>query len=313
VRTLIVGDVHLSDRPPASCGPNYNDQILQSLIDIGDACNRYEVDHCIFAGDIFHSKIPSRTSHRTMVRLMEALDYIIDHQDVSVFIVPGNHDMQNDRIESIPNQPLGAIFASGLAWPLDDSNRAGKYIGVPWQQDWSKYDWHFPNRGLMVAHAPIMPVSEDVPFECVPHTAIFKAMADADIMDCAVYYGHIHDDHGTVEDPDGRGNTISNFGAISRGSLHELNLNRELAVALWDAQEPQKIERIPLPTRPIDQVIRPEAIEKHKTQTDARAFLESLHSAQLVRMTPQAVQRAAEKMGCSDAVIKLVRELMETQ
>lgn len=306
---LLVGDVHLADKPPASCTPDYNDQIFAVLEEIAILADRNGVEGVIFAGDIFHSKIPIRTSHATMTRLLDILGEI-GHGRLPPAIVPGNHDMQNDRIESLDTQPLGTVFASHRATELNGTYSLpfkGDVIGVPWQQDWSKFDIHFKSNTLYVMHAPIMPASASAPFDHIPREGIFQMLREAKCENATVFYGHIHDDHGIVYDE--AGNYIVNLGAISRGSLAEVDLDRKLQVCFVD--DNWYPISIPLTTIPITDVIRPEAIDKRRDQVSAQSFISSLQGTVLTRLTPQAVCKAAEDMGADGPVIALIRELMQ--
>lgn len=318
---LCIGDVHLSDKPPASCMPEYNEQILTILADIAEHLDYWKVDTVVFAGDIFHSKIPSRTSHTTMTKLMEILAGMGEYGTAdprTILIVPGNHDMQHDRIQSLPNQPLGTIFASGLAEELTADSHAHLNVhGIPWQPDWSNYGIEagfgtaFESEHLTVMHAPIMPIQESAPFGHIPREELMTAMLTMKLRNASIYYGHIHDDHGSVTDAPS-GNSITNFGAISRGSLHELDLQRTLAVGLWDEKHPELgIVRQDIHTEDISLVLRAEAIIDHTRKADAQIFLETLTATTLTRLTPQAVAAAAEAMGCEPEVIELVKELMQ--
>src|SRR4051812_49721810 len=92
----------------------------------------------ILAGDVFHHKAPSRTSHGTVMRFIDwARDAL-----VQVYVVPGNHDMQNDRVASLhESQPLGVVCASGVVDLLDgwiDDGCADYVYGVPWQMTFDK-------------------------------------------------------------------------------------------------------------------------------------------------------------------------------
>lgn len=63
---MVVRDIHLSDRAPSSCTDSYQDDLFDLLghtVVLSEGC-----DAVAWASDIFHSKSPSRTSHRTVMR-----------------------------------------------------------------------------------------------------------------------------------------------------------------------------------------------------------------------------------------------------
>lgn len=227
----------------------------------------------------------------------------------------------NDRLESIhAQQPLGVLYAAG-AKELHGWHETLPLYGVPWQQDWTTNTpaaldrafhswradpWRFEpdlaishgarprDNCLVVTHAPIYPpdlVAKGVPFDLVDT----RALADAMGGEGSLYYGHIHEDHGIFSDG---GVTFANVGAISRGSLHEYNVERSIKVALWTdgadeamdlpvigkvttLGEPGFIE-IPVPHKPASEVFRlEEAREIKAADLDLSQFLGQVGSARV--------------------------------
>ena len=68
----------------------------------------------------------------------------------------------------------------------------------------------------------------------------------------SVFYGHVHEPHGVYE---AGGVTFCNNGALSRGSLHEYNLTRQVGCTLWDS-ETGEFEFVPLDAKPASEVFR---------------------------------------------------------
>jgi hypothetical protein len=168
----------------------------------------------------------------------------------NVYVVYGNHDLSQDRVESVlEKQPLGVLVHGGLK-VLDGWDDELPIYGVPWQQDWIINE-RAPDRAfeafrqgteegrdlshsLAITHAPIYPPAEQQStiFELLPtrgENSVAKAMGGQGYL----YYGHIHEDHGVFEDG---GVTYCNVGALSRGSLHEYNISREIQIAIWDSE-----------------------------------------------------------------------------
>jgi predicted phosphodiesterase len=253
---VLINDVHLSKRPPASCTDTYLDDLFD-LLDQAAAIAQSRDAGIILAGDVFHHKEPSRTSHSMVMRLIDWARLAL----VPVHAVVGNHDIQHDRTQSIhETQPLGVAMASGAIQLLDgwmDSEDA--VYGVPWQMTWDKANVEDALReyrqsppvpdsqpSLVVTHAPLYPPGRELKYEFFPAAQFAAAMGNKG----TVHYGHVHEPHGIYEVDRV---TFSNPGALSRGSLHEHNLQRTPAVAIWDNATGQ-IEHVPLNAKPADQV-----------------------------------------------------------
>lgn len=262
---LLMGDIHLSDNPPSSCTPLYNEQIFDILQATVDIAHQRDVTSVVWAGDVFHSKIPGRTSHRTVGRCIE----LARAYDRPVFVVPGNHDMQHDRLDSVmATQPLGVVIASGAVKLLHGWDEYGYGLyGVPWLMRFDdamvsdaliSYRADYTDcPALVVTHAPLYPPGNELPYENYPAENWAAAMKGKG----AVYYGHVHTPAGIFT---AGGVTFCNPGAISRGSLHEHNLTRGINAALWDDDTGQ-FTLVDLPHPPADKVFRLVEITETKT------------------------------------------------
>src|SRR5690606_16770357 len=128
---ICVGDIHLSDRPPASCTESYTDDILEMLSFVAKVEKALKVDAVVWAGDIFHHKQPSRTSHATVLKLAK-----VAQEYNNLWVVTGNHDIQSDRLDSLEKQPLGVLYEAGVLKELNGWHPTLPIFGVPWQQRW---------------------------------------------------------------------------------------------------------------------------------------------------------------------------------
>lgn len=306
MKYLIVGDIHLSDRPPSMRTSTYLDDILDKLRFTVEVAKSEAVDGVIWSGDVFHIKAPSRTSHRTVQVVAE----IGNAYGCPWYIVPGNHDLSNDRIDSLSSQPLGVLYKTG-AIPLIGHMGADLPYGIPWLQDWAQLseafaEWKYWPRNransLVVTHAPIFPAGMEPPYDYI------SAPDWAELQGAGFcYYGHIHDQHGFFQ----AGNvTFANSGALSRGSLHESDLGRKPRVTIWSPNA--GFHAIEVPHKPITEVFHMAEVIAEKAATlSLDTFLGSIDKTVLERVSIEAVLHYMEQMELPQDVRDLIRNLLE--
>lgn len=282
----------------------------------------------VWAGDIFHSKAPSRVSHRLVQQLID----VIRSYPCRVYIVPGNHDIRNDRLDSIhETQPLGVLFRAGAlrleGWAVPDGVHQAPFplFGVPWLQGHGEFDQadqcppveqelagmlidyqdvRKAGRHYLVAtHAPLYPPGRELAYEYFPAVRWAEAMGG----EGNVFYGHVHEPHGTWE---AGGVVFCNNGALSRGSLHEYNLTRQVGCTLWD-DEDGRFEFVPLDARPASEVFR---LQEKEQLTDTQglldSFLEDISGARLEVLSAETVIAYVKTLGLGQPAEELAEELL---
>lgn len=311
---LLVNDLHLTERPPSSCTDSYTDDLFALLQQTVLLAGSAQAEAVVWAGDVFHHKAPSRTSHRLVQRTIA----LMESYSCPLYIVPGNHDIQHDRLDSVmATQPLGVLFRAGArvlsGWAIDSSDGLPLY-GVPWQQTWDDehvsaaleaYRVLAPRTGhtLVVTHAPLYPPGLELPFE------YYQAARFAELMGGygSAHYGHVHERHGIY---DVQGVTFSNPGALSRGSIHEHNLTRVPAVTIWDDVLGEFTE-IQLNARPADQVFR---LGDVKAAADVQMrlddFLAGVSGTSLSVLSAEAVLAHVGTLGLPAGDVPLIEELL---
>lgn len=296
---MLLGDIHASDRPPSSCTDTYTDDLFDLLAAAGAVARERGVTAVISAGDVFHHKAPSRTSHKLVLLVISAFRDFAEATGSPVWVAPGNHDIQNDRLDSLrTTQPLGAVLESGAAELLDGWADEHPVYGVPWLQQFTTLTvdaafaaWREQifehgtgtSQVLTVTHAPLYPPGKELTFEHYPAASWAEAMGGAG----QVYYGHVHEPHGVYEVG---GVRFCNNGSLSRGSLHEYNLTREIVVTLWDSATGE-FETVPLPARPASEVFRlREAQEVRDMAGSLDKFLAGISGTSLEVVSVESVQ-----------------------
>jgi DNA repair exonuclease SbcCD nuclease subunit len=308
-----------------NCTDSYTDDIIDILMWLGSCARdpKNDIDAVIWSGDIFHHKAPSKNSHALVLKMIE----LVKEHEGKLWIVPGNHDIQYDRMDTLlTQQPLGVLLNAG-AHLLDGWHESLPVYGVPWQHDWSRLDdaflswrldpWRFeklpPVRRphdrsdcLAVTHASIFPpeLVEAVPYDNLPAADVAKAMGNSGFL----YYGHIHDYHG-IFDVDGV--TFANMGAISRGSLTESNKTRPVKACIWETH--RGFTELDVPHKPADEVFKLEAAEVRKAQAlDMESFLRAVGSNTLDMVSVSGTAEHIRAMpNVSPEVKALAVELLE--
>lgn len=315
-KILLMGDLHLMDKAPRNATESYTDDILEILDFTAKLEKTLQLDAVVWAGDIFHHKQPGRTSHKLVLKAIEAAN-----KYRRLYIVTGNHDITNDRLDSLNQQPLGVLLEGSNALELDGWASGLPVAGIPWQQDWMKEGAveraverlrrvpgeDFTGR-LVVTHAPIYPpaTADEQNWEVLPAFEFAKAMDGTG----SVYYGHIHEDHGIYEVS---GTTFCNVGAISRGSLTEYNLQRGVKAALWTPEH--GFLEIDLPHKPAEEVfhLAEASMVKDKKISDER-FLTEVGSTRIeISSTAGVISHIEQLDEIEPAVKKTAIELLELQ
>jgi Icc-related predicted phosphoesterase len=314
----LINDIHLSDRAPASCTDTYLDDLFTMLEQVRDAAIEDQASGIILAGDVFHHKTPSRTSHATVMRLIDWARHSVTG-GVPVYAVLGNHDLSHDRIASVDEtQPLGVVIKSGAVKLLDgwmDDEYSSPVYGVPWQMTYDQANvrdalQNYREQGrcephyLVVTHAPLYPPGRELKFEFFPAKDWASAMGD----DGTVHYGHVHEDHGiyTVGEV-----VFSNCGALSRGSLSEHNRTRTPKIAVWNSVTGETDHRT-VRAKPAEQVFHLARADAEKTHAlDLSNFLSSVVATRLDVTSVGSVVDHVRETQTDPKLVNVITELLE--
>lgn len=321
---LIINDVHLTNdnSHPASCTATYTDDLFDLLYQANEVATQNQCRAIIQLGDLFHIKTPGRNSHQLIQRTLKWAA----SAPCPVFVVPGNHDLLNDRLESLDEgQPLGVLYSSGIVHRAEGYLKVGDkelpIFGVPWQQFWDAEQSvadqavkaavadFIPKSSpqLIVTHAPFFPQEINPAYEHYPVEKFSHFVNPARQGNTQVIYGHIHDLHGEYV---WNGVRFANYGALSRGSLTESNLTRPVGVTLWDSVTGD-FEFVKLNARPAEDVFRVKEIAEVKTtQLKLDEFLASVGASSIQVTTVSAVMDKVRALKLGKDFENAVEELL---
>ncbi|KKN40247.1 hypothetical protein LCGC14_0735270 [marine sediment metagenome] len=237
---------------------DYAQTMLGKLEQIGRLCEKYKVKSIIGLGDIFHLKQPNRVSHA----LTQALIVAFNNFPTTPLIVPGNHDLGPDGLDSLPRQPLGTLVRASavkLLLSIKDSRTGVWLIPRPYnaaaegvhddQADPSYYSLTEEEEALIaknpvpligLAHGSIVGPGDSRPY---PYVNVDK-IPGIDQYD-AFIAGHLHECLGVTE----VGKTIfANPGSIGRTRRDMASYARTVEVLIVTVDsDGLKVEEVPLP------------------------------------------------------------------
>lgn len=338
IRLLWRSDVHLSDHAPSSRKDDWASTVFSKLDQVRLVAEKLQVAGVLDGGDFFHTKSPSRNTHR-LVRM--AADHHASYP-CPVFCTPGNHDSVYGDYSFLDQQPLGVLFASGVfqrlydehevyfgpadatsslvkAYPVNQKDgiwlRGNPFslertdfpivrvVGIPYHG--TKYDIERVQR--------IKKGSEDF-LVCVAHVlasprggSFFEAEDIWSYEDLSVYapdvflFGHWHKDQGDCKV---RNKLFINIGSLTRGSIVQDEVERKPSIALltFEKGKPIQYKIARLKVKPPEEVFDLDARVRSEARTMTMdAFIQSVR-ATLVDSANGSLEDAVGKSALSEKV-----------
>lgn len=111
---MTIGDPHLHGSTPKSRLDNYPETSIQKLAMLRREMVKRGCKYLFIAGDIFH--IPKERSDYEFMVIQEFLRF--KEAGIKVFISTGNHDIQNDRLDTIEKSTLGILYLTEVVYPF---------------------------------------------------------------------------------------------------------------------------------------------------------------------------------------------------
>lgn len=257
IRTIHTNDWHFASKNPVSRTDDYNAELFGFLDQLALLTAKFRPQALCVAGDIFHDK--SRAPWTVVGRLLEWAQQI--RAVCPILIIPGNHDLKDDRYASRAETPIGVLISSGLF--LDVSLHAypmgfpvGVYgptvIGIPWPDGDALIA-----KGTIPDTVDIVMVHGFVDQEGNPKWGNFchryEDLAQAHPFVKVWHFGHDHQDRGVYTCKNGA--KVISVGATARGALDTDTLTRRVkcAIATIDGYKTDVLQ-VELRQAPVDQI-----------------------------------------------------------
>lgn len=323
IRGTFYTDVHLQDKNPASRKGSYLDDIMAKLEYIGEFSMENKADFIICGGDLFNHKVPNRNSYSMVNRV---IDLFARWKGPLNLITEGNHDITNDRVDSLDDQPLGNVLRSGTISHLRKSvvDKRGLVVNIQGYDFTEKPDFKSltlreedrADVNILVLHAYAGPEESDL-----FGTKIFGYPEISETGHDIYLFGHYHKYQGISKlESGGRTQYFVNLGSVSRGDYGDTNLKRVpkfcyLEISKKSAQSPASIvlKEIDIPCRPGDDVFDVEQkVRENEQLEEAKKFVEELQISSLTEDEEEGadtkhIEKALESLEISKDVMDCVQ------
>jgi len=107
---IFVGDAHLKAISPISRCDNFPLAILKKFEYISSICKSYNCDTIILLGDVFDSPVTSLPYLATVINTFKK----IHDSGIKVYTIVGNHDIKNNRMDSLQSTALGILISTNF-------------------------------------------------------------------------------------------------------------------------------------------------------------------------------------------------------
>lgn len=106
---IFVGDLHLKGSSPISRVDDYPTVILNKLESLINTAKSFNCDKIMLLGDVFDSHI---TTLPYLAKVINTFRKISD-AGIDVYTIVGNHDIKNNRMDSLDSSALGILISTG--------------------------------------------------------------------------------------------------------------------------------------------------------------------------------------------------------
>lgn len=267
----VILDPHISQSTPASRKDDYKTAIFGKISWIVRQANERNWKALVVAGDFFSVK---PFSWQSLVELVG----ILKECQCPIYVIPGNHDLYYERLDSLPKTPLGLLYEAGLVHNfgvIED----GLFTGLPFSAD-----MQIPNAPKREGHTVL------VCHAFLGNNELEGSGSDwlyyPDIINAGysvVVAGHDHAPYPAYT-PTGTNLLVLRPGSISRGTKHIINRNRQpfmLVMTFKDDDTVLEYEYLEIPAAKPQDIFSEIQIEReslNKSIKDFAARLEEVYA-----------------------------------
>ena len=106
---IFIGDLHLKAQSPVSRKDQYPIAILNKLEYLAASVDVAKCGTFIILGDVFDSPVTTLPYLATVINTFKK----ISDRGITVYTIVGNHDIKNNRLDSLPSSALGILLSTG--------------------------------------------------------------------------------------------------------------------------------------------------------------------------------------------------------
>ena len=268
---ISANDIHISDTGPRSRIDNFKETMLGKIDQMRIACSKLQADAALITGDLYNLKNPSKNSHRLNQELIQAFRKF----PCPIYMIPGNHDLTGNNLESLQEQPLGVLYADGTLVNLTHeilkkNGHKVSLVGIPYIDNFDISTIHIPDKDDSIIQICLMHV-----YAGPKGTMLFKnriyGYDELSVLDPDIFIlGHYHIDQGIQELG---GKHFINIGSMSRGVLSEEDVNHQPQLGFikisidGDKKVTRTIQSIKLKIKPVEEVFDMKKWEEAKEES----------------------------------------------
>lgn len=314
-------DWHLQPVNPPSRLGSYAQDIIDKIKRVGEIAKEYEADFTTCGGDVWNKKDPKGTTHEV---LHDAAGAVMA-SGLPCYCVPGNHDLRFDRDDTLPEQPLGVFFKTGVmvrqvAQVLRKDKISVRLRGIPFAEspDFGALMLTAEEEAMADCHVLSLHIYASPSGGSLHGTKVHSYATLAKLGYDVVLLGHYHADQGVTVLPGPRGDcTIVNIGSLSRGDYGDENLDRvPKCCVVTISKDGVETEEVPVGAKPASEVFdlrKKVELKEHEQETEA--FVTELSRVTLAKEDEGeqvALEEEVADLGLSDAaVIASVKEYID--
>lgn len=116
MRLIYLADTHIRSGIPENRRDDYFNAISVKLSEVLHLCRRYHVDFIIHGGDVFDNPRPDQRS-------LDLFRWFLKELDLPAYCVAGNHDLIEQRLDSLESTAIGNLARRGLIKLLQPGER----------------------------------------------------------------------------------------------------------------------------------------------------------------------------------------------